>query len=657
MKKFIIVLISLLLLTISVKGAEINCDFENNVNSFKSVTNTLSYGGSVSFTNGFVGKGIELNGTYGLEIGQVNDCFTVSAMVNITSGGGTETVFFKNMGTSSQEKWTSVIYDEGTPALWAHGGNYSWSRLITSGENTLSRWAYITYTEENGIGKLYVNGKLAGSSNATVSSGTIYAASTYWSADAPNGIIDEIYFNNSVALTENQIMSMYTNLAIQNVSIPKKTIADISLPETIGNAQVSWVSSDESVISNEGKVTRGEENETVTLSLYMDNELIETYNVTVLKNAQHTNDEVLLSYIFDETTEAVVEDVSGNGNHGTIFGAMVGTHFDGVDDYVELPENLLANSQEFTIVMGLKSEIAKTHQFTFCFGSGTNKYFFLNTSRPTTNTLRLAITENGAGAEKDVASIPGIREGEHAQLAIAVKGSEATMYKNGIPVAFGDLGISPAELGNTTDNWLAKSPYNDPYFKGDIYEFTVYSKALELSEIESMHYTEPLEKSYIEKVETISDNITVYLNRFCMMSAICYDSRGKMLCATTKKVSGDNLTVDFTLPENTANVELAAYDAHRGIIKDKMAVAMYDGVVAYYSDGENIKITNTTAFDKNVSLVQAVYNGDILKDIKTIPVKIKALSYTVVENPVEKGGKLMVWYSVKSMEPALGLEN
>ncbi len=657
MKRFIAMIVALMLCTISVSAAEVNCTFEDAEASFGTVTGTLAEGGSISFTEGFVGDGVALNGTYGLKMGSVSGDFTVSAMVNITSGGGTETVFFKNMGTASAETWTSIILDNGTPAVWANGGNFRWSRLITASDNVLAQWAYITYTEKDGTGSLYVNGALAGSSAVTASEGSLYMGATYWSADAPEGVVDEIYFNDSEALDADAIMEMYTNLAIQNVSIPERTISDLNLPDKIGNAQVSWVSSNESVITSGGKVVRGDENTTVTLSLYMGEELLATYTVTVLKNSVHTNDSVLLSYIFDESTRDVVEDVSGNGNHGIVYGSMAGTHFDGSDDYVELPANLLADSDEFTIVMRLKAEIAQTHQFTFCFGNGTSEYFFLNTSRPTTNTLRLALTQNGSGAEYDVASLPGIRDGEYAALAIAVKGSEATMYQNGIPVAFGDLGVSPSLLGNTTDNWLAKSPYNDPYFKGDIYEFTIYPRALEMGEIEAMHYEAPEEKSYIEAVEADAAELRVSLNRFGMVSAVFFDNEGKTVYAATAKASDDNLTAVFMLPEaDFAGVELAAYDADRGIIRDRVAVAVYNGVAAYSTDGENLKITNTTGSDLNVTVMTAVFDGDILKEVQTAAVRVDALSYTVIENPAKDGGRLMVWYTLASLKPLAGQE-
>lgn len=74
-------------------------------------------------------------------------------------------------------------------------------------------------------------------------------------------------------------------------------------------------------------------------------------------------------------------------------------------------------------------------------------------------------------------------------------------------------------------------------------------------------------------------------------------------------MSSDDLTATFTLPEgNVTNVEIAAYDADRGIIKDKCAVAVYNGVAAYAADGENVKIANTTGEDLDVLVIIASYD-------------------------------------------------
>lgn len=657
MKKFILALIAVLaMFTASAYAEGVTHSFENTTDGLSIVTNTLATGGNATYTEGFVGKGLALNASYGLRLGSVNGEYTVAAMVRYTSLGDAKNIFFKNMGSSTAQNWVGIVQDQGKPKLWIHNGSdHKWEGIITSSESVLNRWAYITYTESNAAAALYVDGELIGSGSVTPGKGDIYAGATFWAADAAEGVMDELFFDNSRAITADEVKNMYTELALKNVKIPAKTITDLDLPTTIGNAEVRWTSSDESVITNDGKVTRGDKNATITLSLYKGDELLGTFEVTVLKLATEvTNDDVVLSYVFDDGTEGVIEDASGNGNHGVIYGGMTGTHFDGVDDYVDMPDGILANLNEFTIVMRLKSEISKTHQFTFNFGIGNSEYFFLNTSRPTTNTLRLALTQNGSGAESDVASLPGIRDGEYAALAITVNGSQAAIYQNGIPVAAGDLGASPSVLGNTTDNWLAKSPYSgDAYFKGDIYEFTIYPRVLNPKEIEDLHYQAPEEKSYISDFDYGESELTVYLNRFCMVSAVFFDNNGRIVYSSTAKASGDDLKAVFTLPEgvNIANVELAAYDADRGIIRDRAAIATYKGVAAYGTDGNNIKITNTTAENLDVMVMAASYKEGSLGSLNTITVNVPAGSYKIVQTPAKDGERLLVWYSLKSMRP------
>ena len=79
------------------------------------------------------------------------------------------------------------------------------------------------------------------------------------------------------------------------------------------------------------------------------------YSNSAFSSSEGLNAELDL-YDFDEKTEGVIEDASGNGNHGAIYGGMVGTHFDGADDYVEMPANILDGLDEFTIVMRIKAE-------------------------------------------------------------------------------------------------------------------------------------------------------------------------------------------------------------------------------------------------------------------------------------------------------------
>ena len=103
------------------------------------VTSTLEEGGEPIYTDGFIGGGLELSGSYGLSLGQVGSSFTVSAMANISSGGATQTVFFKNMGSKESELWTGIIYNNGTPQFWTSG----WNRMATTASDSRNKWVFL----------------------------------------------------------------------------------------------------------------------------------------------------------------------------------------------------------------------------------------------------------------------------------------------------------------------------------------------------------------------------------------------------------------------------------------------------------------------------------------------------------------------------------
>ncbi len=657
MKKSGIIILTILMLVLfsaSAFAAGELYSFENTLGGLTTVSNTLSSGGSVSFGDGYIDLGLELNGGGGLFLGTANGDFTVSAMVKQTVSGNAKNIFFKNMGSKSSEKWTGVVLVQGIPTLWANGGGFSWSTLVKADESALNNWSYISYTEKDGVGSLYVNGELIGSASVINTGGDIYAAATYWSDDAPTGAIDELYFDNGYAATAEEISEMYTELAVKNISVPSKAISNLSLPSSIGSRTLTWKSDNEAVITSDGVVTRGDEDETVNLTLYIDGVESRTYAVKVLKNASKTNSETVLSYVFDSSADGVVEDLSGNGNHGIIHGGLVGCGFDGYDDYVEMPNGILADLDEFTITMHIKAQIEQTHQFTFCFGNSSTQYFFLNTSRPTTNTIRLALTKSGSGGEADIRSIPGIRKGEEAYIAVTVNGSEAAMYVNGVPVAGGDLGFSPKELGETVCNWLAKSPYDDPYFCGDIYEFSIYSYEMSASDISAMHSASDDGGSYIDDISLNSGSLDVNLNRDCVVSAIFFDSDGNTLGSAVKKASNDKLSVSFAC-SGWAQAEIAAFDGSTGIIKDKRAVSIHGGIIAYTTDGGNVKLVNTTDDEAEVFVIAAAYSGDALSDVITGTAVVAGGSFEVISFPIENA-KLMVWTSVSEMQPVKNLD-
>ncbi len=663
MKKlvFFLVTVSVLILSVSAFGA--GYSFEDSTDGLATVNNSLGDGGTAIFTDGFIGKGLMLDGTYGLDLGPVGSTFSVSAMVNITSSGDTKTVFFKNMGSASNEAWTGVIYSGGTPTFWVRDG---WTKRNSTAGNRLGQWVHLVYTENNGTGVLYADGVQVATGAADSSAGTLYLGATYWSVDAPTGVVDEAEVFDR-ALSADEVKALYETSFVphlfEHYSFPATNlVSDLDLTSVPGGEDIVWQSDNEAALSSAGVVNRQAENVAVTLTGTL-GDVKREFRFTVLGKPAQVNDKVILSYKFDQSVSSLefegmdpdftdyAADLSGNGNHGMVYGGMTDGYFDGVDDYVQMPKGILKDHDEFTIAMRLTPEITKTHQFTFCFGNNTTEYFFLNTSRPTTNTLRLAITKSGSGGEKDLVHLPGLRSGEEYNLTVTASGSEYVMYLNGIPVASGDLGLKVSELGDTTMNYLAKSPYNDPLYKGRIDEFTLYSYSMDAAEVYASFHTENLsDGSYITNVGIDDSSLNVELARDCVVAVSSYRLGDRLVGATTKKVSKDQLSAAFDTQDAVA-FEIAAFDGNTGIVKDKLLYSAKDYIIAYARYGDSVVIDNTSDNDAEVAVMVASYDGNRLAGVNISNVTVKANSFETVSVNVTEGSRLLVWRSVSSMIP------
>ncbi len=291
---FVLALICVFSLSLSVNAEEVlRLSFDNG-EMLEVVTNTLSEGKNAAYDEGIDGKCLLLDKSYGIKLGEVNEVFSVSALVKITSQGGTDTVFFKNMGDAANQKWTGVLSNSGKPSFWTHGENFRWTTVAGSDEQLLGNWAHVCYVEENAVGALYVNGALIGEGKVEAGAGCLYLGATYWSGDAPSGFVDDVKLYNT-KLTKDEIVSDFEQYIKDLINIPSEVVGDIELPDKIGAVEIVWQSSDESIVTTDGGVTRGEEDKIVTLMALVDGEVIGEFEVTVLKKPLMVIKEVILS--------------------------------------------------------------------------------------------------------------------------------------------------------------------------------------------------------------------------------------------------------------------------------------------------------------------------------------------------------------------------
>jgi hypothetical protein len=193
-----------------------------------------------------------------------------------------------------------------------------------------------------------------------------------------------------------------------------------------------------------------------------------------------------------------LEDTSGRGlGAGTVVGGpffvdgRIGNgkalSFNGLDDYVTLPiGGVIASANSITISCWADfSNEGGAWQRLWDFGSGdgANPYMFLCPRVNTNGPIRFAI-RSATVPESVIDGTSTLASGwQHVTVVIDGQTRTVTLYVNGSVVAQGSTQVIPSELGNTTQNYLAKSQYPDALYQGSLDELMIYTRALSEGEI------------------------------------------------------------------------------------------------------------------------------------------------------------------------------
>jgi hypothetical protein len=186
-----------------------------------------------------------------------------------------------------------------------------------------------------------------------------------------------------------------------------------------------------------------------------------------------------------------VLDATG-GDHGVASGSPAytpgwagnGMFFDGVDDYVALPAGV-ANSDDITIAAWVRWNGGAAWQRVFDFGDSTAANMFL-TPMSADNTMRFAIT-TGGGATEQILDTEPMPIGPWVHLAVTLSGNTGLLYVNGAPRIGGRITLDPSDI-TPAFNYVGKSQYADPLFRGFIDDLRIYEYALTADEIAALTY-------------------------------------------------------------------------------------------------------------------------------------------------------------------------
>lgn len=205
-----------------------------------------------------------------------------------------------------------------------------------------------------------------------------------------------------------------------------------------------------------------------------------------------TEDGLVLHYPMDATSGTVVADASGNGNDATLVGGASwvdgSVRLDGVDDFVDLPDHLMAGMDQITVStdVWIAADQA-TPYFVYGFGNTTggagDGYLFT-----TGNGYRTSITTGTWTGEQTVSSGSNLPRGAWHTLTYTLDGANtATLYLDGQQVGVNrDVTVDPGDIGDgyTTANYIGRSNYDsDRRLKGQVRDFSVYDRALSAAEV------------------------------------------------------------------------------------------------------------------------------------------------------------------------------
>jgi hypothetical protein len=196
------------------------------------------------------------------------------------------------------------------------------------------------------------------------------------------------------------------------------------------------------------------------------------------------------------TFDGNANDSSGNGRNGTLVNgptfvagqAGQAVNLDGTDDHVALPSGIVNGLTNFTVATWVRLDTTSAWRRIFDFGTGTTVNMFLT---PTSgSTIRFAITTGGSGAEQRINGSAALPTGIWKHVAVTRSGNTGTLYVDGVQVGQNtSMTLSPASLGTTTQNYIGRSQYADPYLDGQLDQFRIYNRALSAAEVLALFQT------------------------------------------------------------------------------------------------------------------------------------------------------------------------
>ncbi len=208
---------------------------------------------------------------------------------------------------------------------------------------------------------------------------------------------------------------------------------------------------------------------------------------------------LLIHYDFDDLTQLLALDKSGNGKDGTLNGLSlplgVTGHLKGalsldgtLKQYVQLPADILDGKDGVSVAAWIKLSQALAWDRLFDFNQGESSWFYFSPTGWNDNTKNLGTrcaTRTTSALAPEIMMTETISVGFWHHVAVVFAKPVLRYYLDGaLKSEIDTLSFGPSEVGKTNQNWIGRSVFAaDPYLSGLVDDFRVYSGALTSAEI------------------------------------------------------------------------------------------------------------------------------------------------------------------------------
>lgn len=455
-----------------------------------------------------------------------------------------------------------------------------------------------------------LNDNTGGANTGTLNSFTLTGTISNWLASSPitSGVSDPAPYVTSVNVPVDGTYSAGNNLDFTvNFSENVTVTGTPQLALTIGT-ETKYATYQSGTGTNELVFSYTVENTDLDLDgITVD--ALELNNGTI-QDATANNADLSLANVAD-TSGIIVKNI-----------AATHLNFDGVDNYVALPEGIVSSATDFTFEAMVNYTDNGVWERVFDFGNNTTEYMFLTLDPSTKQTYpRFGITTvGGESNEEQINSDIPVPTGWF-HIAVTIKDGVGTMYINGEQVGQNtSMNLNPTSLGTTTNNYLGKSQFSDPNFKGDLDEVRIWSTARSQAEIQAYKDTE------LQGDET---GLIAYYNFNQGVSET--DNTAVTNLSDSSTNNNDGTLNSFTLNGSTSNW-LAGSPVTSGVSDPKPYITNVTSTTANGTYGVGATINVTVTFSEVVNITNTpqitLETGDVDRVAAFVSVNNNEASFT-----------------------------